>query len=675
MKPQPFFLTILFVTLFLIPSCDVLKKGISDQGFCGHMVGYEERIKTDREFVSNLERIEKLTQNYIDRIREGGNNNFRTTLVTIPVVAHVVYKNATENVPDAQIQSQIDALNEVFRLANADASTIPLPFQSLATDVLIEFTLAQRDPNCNPTNGITRTLTTVPSFPVGNTVKHVSSGGADAWPSDEYLNMWICDISGGVAGFATFPADLALYPTDDGIVMDYAYFGTFGTVSSPFDLGRIAAHEVGHWLNLRHIWGDDCPGSNSCSGTDFVNDTPNQQCHNTGCPPFPKLDACSPSSPGVMFMNHMDYTNDPCRRMFTVGQSDRMSATLFEVRHSLLGSQGAIPPPTSSTADLWMKDSDPDVGDEPNNNSTLLYLSDDIWVRNANDGLINQESQNPIGGQTNYVYVRVRNKGCNISSSATLKLYWAKASISLGWPQPWDGSVTSPALMGDQIGIQPTGAINGNDFQIYTFAWNNTPLPSDYAIFGADKAHFCLLARIETSSTPPYGMTFPETGILWENVKNNNNIIWKNITIDETSGGGFGSVLLANNTPKTKISTLEFNFLRNAKNNINVVAENVLNEGVFVVELDQDLFKLVQKSGEKNISGFKYLDNRKFQIESPVSRFGNLKLDPEQVHVVNVEFIPKQENVGRKLITLNLLEIDVKKNQIIGGQEFKFLRN
>src|SRR5262249_16313015 len=151
-------------------------------------------------------------------------------------------------------------------------------------------------------------------------------------------------------------------------------------------------------------------------------------------------------------------------------------------------------------------------GAEPNTLSPTMWESDDIWVRRQNDGLVNQEHQNPVyrkSGPPNYVYVRVRNRGCTASKSANVKLYWAKASTALHWPDPWDGSVTKPALMGGMLGTKATGSVSSGGFTILEFPWN-PPNPENYKAFGADKSHFCLLSRIETSPTAPYGMTFPE---------------------------------------------------------------------------------------------------------------------------------------------------------------------
>ena len=135
--------------------------------------------------------------------------------------------------------------------------------------------MATIDPNGAATNGITRTSTSVSAFGTNDEMKFNSSGGKDAWPASDYLNMWVCDISGGILGYAQFPGG---NPATDGVVMDYQYFGTIGTATAPFDLGRTTTHEVGHWLNLRHIWGDG-----NCNADDFVSDTPTSDAANYGC--------------------------------------------------------------------------------------------------------------------------------------------------------------------------------------------------------------------------------------------------------------------------------------------------------------------------------------------------------------------------------------------------------
>jgi hypothetical protein len=261
-------------------------------------------------------------------------------VVTIPVVVHVVYNLQEQNISDEQINSQISILNEDYRMRNSDIGSVPEPFRTFCSDSYVEFKLACKDPRGKPTNGITRTKTDVNSFDTDDTVKYSSKGGTNAWPSDKYLNMWVCKLGGGILGYAQFPGG----PNEtDGVVITYTAFGNMGTAASPFNLGRTATHEVGHWLNLYHIWGDDSwlPESEKCNGSDNVDDTPNQKEENYGRPTFPHI-SCNNGPNGDMFVNYMDYTDDGSMYMFTKGQVSRIEATLNGPRLSLTQSDALI---------------------------------------------------------------------------------------------------------------------------------------------------------------------------------------------------------------------------------------------------------------------------------------------------------------------------------------------
>lgn len=299
-----------------------------------HMV---EMLQNDPEFAQRRQQIENHSADYV-----ANPSKQVRVLKTIPVVVHVVYNTAAQNISTAQIQSQINVLNQDFRKLNADISSVPSAFTGLAADCEIEFCLAQRTPSGAATTGIVRVQTSTTSFSSNNNVKFASSGGSNAWDATKYLNIWVAPLSGGLLGYAQFPGGSA---ATDGVVCNHSAFGTTGTAAAPFNKGRTATHEVGHWLNLFHIWGDD---GTSCSGSDQVNDTPNQADQNYGCPSFPAV-SCSNGPNGDMFMNYMDYTDDACMFMFTNGQKARMNA-LFATggsKASLLTSLGCVPPATS----------------------------------------------------------------------------------------------------------------------------------------------------------------------------------------------------------------------------------------------------------------------------------------------------------------------------------------
>ncbi len=296
---------------------------------------YQHNLEiNDPSIIRNREEIEEFTRNFVTQYSEGERVN-----VTIPVVVHVVWNTTTENISDAQIQSQLTVLNNDFRRLNADVANTPSAFSNLTADANINFCLASVDPNGNATNGVVRVQTSVTAFGTNDQVKSSSTGGSNAWDRNRYLNLWVCDISGGILGYAQFPGGSA---STDGVVVDYQYFGTTGTATAPFNKGRTATHEIGHWLNLYHIWGDDGTG---CTGSDLVSDTPNQGSENYGCPVFPKV-SCSNGPNGDMFMNYMDYTDDACMFMFSTGQAARMQALFASggARVSLLTSNGCGTP-------------------------------------------------------------------------------------------------------------------------------------------------------------------------------------------------------------------------------------------------------------------------------------------------------------------------------------------
>ena len=291
---------------------------------CGAMQEYERMLEAYPSFRSNQQRAEEFTARSIGT---GEAQRAARRLITIPAVVHVVYKRDEENISKGQINSQIATLNKDFRAANPDRSDVPDAWKGLVADAKIEFALAKRDPDGKPSDGVTRTMTERDSFGPGDAVKTRSGGGIPPWPTDKYLNVWVCNLGGGLLGYAQFPGGPA---RTDGVVILHSAFGTEGTAQPPFDRGRTTTHEVGHWLNLRHIWGDTL----DCSGGDRCPDTPNAEGPNYGQPSFPHI-SCANGPNGDMFMNFMDYVDDAAMFMFTAGQVTRMNATLVGPRKKL----------------------------------------------------------------------------------------------------------------------------------------------------------------------------------------------------------------------------------------------------------------------------------------------------------------------------------------------------
>ena len=299
----------------------------------------QAQLAADPTLKLRMDQIESFSYNFIQnsttqRIASGSSSSV-TGAVSIPVVFHVLYNAAAENISDAVLQKQLSALNADFSGSNSDISTLPAAFAAIKSgNTGIQFCLAQRDPNGNATTGIVRKSTTVTAFTSDDKVKFPSAGGDTAWDATKYLNIWICNLSNGLLGYAQFPGGVA---STDGVVILYSSLP--GGTSSPYNQGRTMTHEIGHWLNLRHIWGDA-----SC-GDDLVSDTPTQQSSNFGCPTFPHI-TCSNGSNGDLYMNYMDYTDDACMYMFSAGQSSRMNA-LFATggaRASLATSNGCVAP-------------------------------------------------------------------------------------------------------------------------------------------------------------------------------------------------------------------------------------------------------------------------------------------------------------------------------------------
>lgn len=295
--------------------------------FVFSFVSYAQRCATVEYNQKNI-----YPQDYLSN-QKGSHNFGRDTLanevIVVPVVIHLLYHSNSDNLSDERIMSQINALNNDYRRRNDDTINTPEPFKHLAADTRIVFCLAKVDPNGYATSGIIRKYTKEEFFLADDQMKFSSKGGDDAWDPSKYLNIWVCNLFGRTLGYATLPGSPAAI---DGIVIKNAVFGYENGTSAPYNKGRTLTHESGHWLGLQHIWGD------KLCGDDGIDDTPPQKSSNNGCPQFPATSDCSINQYGDMFMNYMDFTDDGCMNMFTIGQKNKMRSMFAKngLRNSFL---------------------------------------------------------------------------------------------------------------------------------------------------------------------------------------------------------------------------------------------------------------------------------------------------------------------------------------------------
>lgn len=282
----------------------------------------------------------------------------------IPIIVHIIHNGQAvgvgDNISQAQVNDQITILNADFAGTGFNNGNAPAAFAPVKADCQISFCLALKDPNGATLTepGIDRIDRNTKGWTNGPyTTAYINANikPTTIWDPTRYCNVWIMNLGGGLLGYATFPAGTSLAgvagggnATNDGVVILNTSFGSIGTATAPpYNKGRTITHELGHWLGCIHTWGDD---GGACTGSDFCNDTPNSANSVFGCPALPKLDACSPSAPGAMIMNFMDYVDDACMYMFTNDQKTRMHTAMTQGTYrSLLGTHGlcssSTPPP------------------------------------------------------------------------------------------------------------------------------------------------------------------------------------------------------------------------------------------------------------------------------------------------------------------------------------------
>jgi hypothetical protein len=318
--------TLVFVVLMMATLQGLSQRACSTQDYLEQQQAQQPAYAAKRAAIESFIRQQRIQTT---TLKTEARNTFQ-----IPVVVHILYNTSAQNISDAQVASQLAALNRDFNKQNPDSVNIPERFKALAADIEIEFALATADPMGRPTTGIIRKHTAVAEWTMDDKIKFSAQGGDNAWDSKSYLNIWVGNVR-QLLGYASEPGGST---EKDGVVINTSAFGTINT-GAPYNLGRTAVHEVSHWLGLKHIWGD------TYCGDDLVDDTPKQGNYTTGCPTAFRT-SCGNNAIGDMYMNYMDFTNDACINLFTEGQKLRMRS-LFNAggpRQSLLSTKGLNEP-------------------------------------------------------------------------------------------------------------------------------------------------------------------------------------------------------------------------------------------------------------------------------------------------------------------------------------------
>lgn len=427
---------------------------------------------------------EKAVQDWVVKNAASRTNQSTQAIIQIPLVVHMVYSSTADSVGDAQIFSQINILNQDFTRTNPDTTNTPAAFKSVAGAPMVNYCWAQRDPNGNPTNGIERRKSTTTSWTTDDKVKSYATGGLNAWDPTKYFNIWVCNLGGGLLGYGEFPTGTV--SNTYGFVAGATCFGNTGLAQAPYNGGRTATHEIGHCFNLLHIWGDD---GTACSGSDGCADTPNQAGENYSCPAYPHTDGCSPSAPGVMFMNYMDYTDDACMNIFTQNQSSRMVAIVNTAPYNALASSNGCLPLTLPPNDAG------------------------ITAVNAPSGVLCVTTFTPN--------VTLKNWGANTLTNAQIK-YKIDAGTLMTYT--WNGSLASLATTTVALPAMTTTA-GSHTFSVNSASPNgstdgnsaNDAATGTFTVTGGTGAALPYFEGFESTTFPQGGMTVnnPDAATTW----------------------------------------------------------------------------------------------------------------------------------------------------------------
>lgn len=334
-------LSLLFIIFLSLSAC------IAAQRTCSFHSTLNNELKINSQLACRKQNFENQFLQWQQQLKTGSIKLPDT--IFIPLVFHVLWHIPEENITDSQIISQVRILNEDFNAMNADTNNTPDYFKPFRGRTHFYFQLAKQDPDGIPANGINRVYTLRrKGFGLDGSVSITRFGGQDAWDPRYYVNIWVCNMEQLSGTFAStyFPGGSN---KRDGIQCDYHYVGTGGITQPPYNLGRTITHEMGHYFNLDHTWGPtDYSNIPYCGDDDHVEDTPPQSRANYYCPSFPKSSCGNVSD---MYMNYMDYTDDPCMNMFSRGQAERMIAAWYIMTPNLRNSKALQTPHATVATD------------------------------------------------------------------------------------------------------------------------------------------------------------------------------------------------------------------------------------------------------------------------------------------------------------------------------------
>jgi hypothetical protein len=482
---------------------------------CGSQFVFDEAVKKDPRLKTRMlnNRQSVLARyNQLNQINQLLRSN---AVITIPVVVHVILPNPAL-VTEAQIQSQIDVLNADYAGLNADSVRIPAAFKPRFGKGNIRFCLARRDPQGEATNGIVRVTSSTLSEPgEADPVKFTCEGGSDAWDASKYLNIWVCAMPGGYLGYSYYASlPLPSIPLNErGFVNNYNAFGKGGTAVAPFNQGRTATHEIGHFFDLEHIWGpnNDEDGIQTCTDDDGITETPTQYRATYGAPAADSIikDACTTTDPGIMWMNYMDYVDDRAMVMFTPQQQLRMEATLssYVWLQSLAASNGCTPVGTVNRDAKFVKFNDATLG-PCSNSSAFIYVCNNTY--------------RPV--------VTIRNAGTDNITSLTITARFGTGTAVI---TNWTGNLLSLASM--DVTLNPMTLSPGVNANLIVYTSNpngnvDQRLTNDTGRLGGVVFPIGTLPLVEGFEST----TFPPA--LWQRLNPDKDITWERTTAAAKTG-------------------------------------------------------------------------------------------------------------------------------------------